>query len=132
MIRLTRETRILLATAPTDFRVGIDGLAARCRLVLEQDPRSGALIVFINRARTMIRALVYDGNGFWLMTKRLSRGRFDGWPTDGGTVSSVSAQQLTRLLQCEVSWQPVASPPSLALCAHSTMVSAQPSHYSGT
>ena len=134
MIRLTSETRILLAIAPADFRAGIDGMSARCRLVLEQDPRSGALIVFINRTHTMIRALVYDGNGFWLSTKRLSRGRFQGWPTDAGTVSSVSAQHLTRLLQFEASWQPVAapSPRSLAFCARSTRVSAQPSHYSDT
>jgi hypothetical protein len=31
MIHLTTYTQILLATDPADFRMGIDGLAARCR-----------------------------------------------------------------------------------------------------
>jgi transposase len=39
-------------------------------------PRSGTLFVFINRNKTMVRSLIYDGTGFWLMTKRLSKGRF--------------------------------------------------------
>jgi hypothetical protein len=36
----------------------------------------------------MVRALNYENNGFWLMTKRLSKEKFSGWPTanqcDGG------------------------------------------------
>ncbi len=31
MIHLTAQTPILIATAPADFRMGIDGLAALCR-----------------------------------------------------------------------------------------------------
>lgn len=107
MIRLTNESRILLAIAPADFRAGIDGMSARCRLVLEQDPKSGTIFCFTNRARTMVRALVYDGNGFWLMTKRLSRGTFQHWPRSEDALSTVSARELTRLLQCEAGWQPV-------------------------
>lgn len=103
MIRLTHESRILLAIAPADFRAGIDGMSARCRQVLEHDPSSGAIVVFINRAHTMIRALSYDGNGYWLMTKRLSRGTFKQWPRSTGALSQVSARELTRLIHCEAS-----------------------------
>jgi transposase len=103
MIRLTHQSRILLAIAPADFRAGIDGMGARCRQVLEHDPSSGAIVVFINRAHTMIRALSYDGTGYWLMTKRLSRGTFKHWPTTPGAMSPVSARELTQLLQCEAS-----------------------------
>jgi transposase len=103
VIRLTHESRILLAIAPADFRAGIDGMSARCRQVLEQDPSSGAIVVFINRAHTMIRALSYDGNGYWLMTKRLSRGTFEHWPRTAGAMSRVSAHELTRLIQCKAS-----------------------------
>ena len=78
MIRLTPSTSVMLAVAPIDFRRQIDGLAAHCRQALASDPMSGTWFVFINRAHTMIRVLVYDGSGFWLMTKRLSRGRFQG------------------------------------------------------
>lgn len=98
MILLTAQTRILLATSPADFRKGMDGLAAVCRLALEKEPRNGTYFVFINRSRTMIRILAYDGTGFWLMTKRLSRGRFGGWPTSDSPVSTVAAKQLRVLL----------------------------------
>jgi transposase len=103
MIRLTHESRILLAIAPADFRAGIDGMSARCRQVLEHDPSSGAIVVFINRAHTMIRALSYDGNGYWLMTKRLSRGTFQHWPRGADALSCVGARELTRLIQCDAS-----------------------------
>jgi len=75
---------------------------------LAQDPRDGTLYVFINRARTMIRALVYDQGGFWLMTKRLSAGRFTGWPVAGVAVSGATACEL-RVLLAGGSWS-VAQP----------------------
>jgi transposase len=101
MIRLTPSTTVMVAIAPIDFRRQIDGLAAHCRQALSSDPMSGAWFVFINRARTMIRVLVYDGTGFWLMTKRLSRGRFQGWPTSGGSLSPMAARALMQVLQAQ-------------------------------
>jgi transposase len=98
MIYLTATTPILIATAPTDFRAGIDGFVARCQHQLGQDPRSGTLYVFINRARTMVRILVYEQNGYWLMTKRLSKNRYRGWPKGPGPISALQAQQLRQLL----------------------------------
>ncbi len=97
MIHLTANTKILLATQPADFRQGIDGLAAVCKQRLACEPRSGTLFVFINRNKTMIRALVYEDNGFWLMTKRLSKGKFSGWPTDNKPVSAMAAKFLRQL-----------------------------------
>ena len=68
MIQITPHMRILVAIEPIDFRAGIDGLAAACRKRLEADPFSGALFVFRNRARTAIKVLVYDGQGFWVVS----------------------------------------------------------------
>jgi transposase len=80
MIQITPQMRILVAVEPADFRKGIDGLAQLCRAALRQDPFSGAIFVFRNRRATSVKALVYDGQGFWLCQKRLSRGRFRWWP----------------------------------------------------
>jgi transposase len=66
MVQLTPQSRLLLATAPVDFRKGIDGLAAVCRTVLGEQPLSGAIFVFRNRAATAIKLLCYDGQGYWL------------------------------------------------------------------
>ena len=98
MIHLTATTPIRLAREPADFRLGIDGLVARCQHHLQQDPRSGTLYVFINRRATMIRILAYDHNGYVLMTKRLSRGHFRGWPRSGEAVGGLQAVELRRLL----------------------------------
>ncbi|MCB1804031.1 MAG: IS66 family insertion sequence element accessory protein TnpB [Candidatus Competibacteraceae bacterium] len=103
MIHLTEQTVIMLATAPADFRCGIDGLAARVQR-LGGDPRSGCLFVFHNRAKTMIRILAYErqvseaGQGYWLISKRLSRGRFQHWPTAKSPLKPQAAHQLRQLL----------------------------------
>ncbi|MCP4117184.1 MAG: transposase [Desulfobacteraceae bacterium] len=38
---------------------------------------------FLNRRRTAIKILCYDGQGFWMCQKRLSQGRFKWWPEKG-------------------------------------------------
>jgi transposase len=101
MIRLTPSASVMIAVEPIDFRRQIDGLAAHCRQALAANPMSGTWFVFINRARTMIRVLVYDGSGFWLMTKRLSKGRFSGWPSGAGTLSPMAAKTLMQVLQTQ-------------------------------
>ena len=68
MIMLHADTPILLALQPVDFRLGIDGLVAVCKKRLSQQANNGTVFVFINRRKTMVRALSYDGSGFWLMT----------------------------------------------------------------
>lgn len=99
MIQLTAHMRIMVAIEPADFRKGIDGLARVCREQLRQDPFRGTLLVFRNRRATAVKILVYDGQGFWLCQKRLSRGRFRCWPhSSTGLVKALEAQQLAVLL----------------------------------
>ena len=81
VIQITPQMRILVAVEPADFRKGIDGLAQLCRTALERDPFSGTVFVFRSRSGKAIKLLVYDGQGFWLCQKRLSKGRFRFWPT---------------------------------------------------
>ncbi len=76
MIQITPQMRILLSVRAVDFRKGIDGLAAICCYVLGNDPFSGSVFVFRNHKATAIKALMYDGQGFWLCQKRLSKGTF--------------------------------------------------------
>lgn len=99
MIQVTPHMRVLVARDPLDFRTRIDGTAAACRKVLGQDPMSGTVFVFRNRAATMIRLLIYDGQGFWTATKRLSKGRFRYWCRAGATPGEpVAAHQLQTLI----------------------------------
>ncbi|MCP4115753.1 MAG: IS66 family insertion sequence element accessory protein TnpB [Desulfobacteraceae bacterium] len=99
MIQITPHMKILLAVEPVDFRKGIDGLAALCRTVLKSDPFSGCLFVFLNRRRTAIKILCYDGQGFWMCQKRLSQGRFKWWPEKGqGPDTPLDAHELQMLI----------------------------------
>jgi transposase len=99
MIQLIPQLRILLACRPIDFRNGIDGLAGLCKNALEEDPFSGALFVFRNRRGTALKLLCYDGLGYWLVTRRLSQGRLQWWPTETNErLHPLQAQQLSVLL----------------------------------
>lgn len=97
MIHLTSETPIMLAAKPVDFRQGIDGLAGLCEHVFKENPRSGTLFVFISRDAKKIKILAYEGNGYWLMTKRLSKGKFNR-PKAGEAISYYQAGELRKLL----------------------------------
>jgi transposase len=82
LIQITPQLRILVAIDAIDGRKGIDSLAQLCREKLAADPFSGCLFIFRSRSGKAIRILTYDGQGFWIATKRLSKGRFKWWPTD--------------------------------------------------
>ena len=100
MLYLTKDTQILLATKPVDFRKQIDGLIAFCEQTFIQDCRSGKLFVFINQKRTMVRVLCYEDNGYWLATKRLSKGRYSLWPSDKiNSCQKTLASDLMRILK---------------------------------
>jgi transposase len=98
MLQITPQMKILVAVAPADFRRGIDGLARLCREQLQQDPFTGAVFVFRNRRGTALKVLMYDGQGFWLCHKRLSRGHFPWWPTADVAGQRLAAHQLAVLL----------------------------------
>ena len=116
MIQLTPQMRVLVAVAAADFRRGIDGLAELCRGSLHEDPFTGAVFVFCNRRRTAVKLLVYDGQGFWLCHKRLSKGRFRFGPSSEGKASAaLEAHELQVLLfggdpgatKAAPTWRPV-------------------------
>ena len=122
MIQLTPQMRILVAIEPADFRKGIDGMAKVCKEALGQDPFGGTVFVFRNRRATAVKILVYDGQGFWLCHKRLSRGRFRWWPVRGcrsKVAKRLAAHQLQVLLsagnpagaQGAPDWRPVGPAP---------------------
>lgn len=92
MIQITPQMRVLVAVEAADFRRGIDGLGQLCRAVLQSDPFTGTLFVFRNRRRTAIKLLVYDGQGFWLCHKRLSKGTFRWWPSSASAECSAHLQ----------------------------------------
>lgn len=101
MLAVTPQMRVLVAIDPVDFRRGIDGLAQVVRELFAADPFSGCVFVFGNRAKTAVKLLVYDGQGYWLCHKRLSANRFRHWPSRLTNESgrALMAHELTVLLR---------------------------------
>lgn len=98
MIQIAPQMRILVAVESVDGRKGIDSLVRLCQDKLAADPFSGCVFIFRSRRATSIRLLAYDGQGFWLAQKRLSKGRFVWWPSGTGTAQALEAHQAQILL----------------------------------
>lgn len=123
MLQITPQMRVLVAVEPVDGRKGIDSLVSLCQQKLKGDPFSGIIFVFRTRSGTTIKALVYDGQGFWLAQKRLSQGRFRWWPTDDNATHQLEAHQAQVLLAAgdptvagAPVWRPVRIPPVAPTC----------------
>ncbi len=95
---ITMDGAYFLFCGAPQKRKGIDSLAQLCREKSNSDPFSGCLFIFRNRSARAIRILAYDGQGFWLSTKRLSKGRFRWWPTGAEAGRSLRAHQAQMLL----------------------------------
>ncbi len=76
MIGSTRRVSVYAFGAPADLRKGFDGLSGLVTGELDQDPLSGDLFLFVNRAQTLAKVLVWDGTGLCVYSKRLEQGRF--------------------------------------------------------
>lgn len=83
MLSLTSKTRVFAALGVTDMRKSYDTLAEQVRRVIGEDPLSGDVFVFCNKARNRIKLLCFDRGGYWLIARRLERGTF-AWPRERG------------------------------------------------
>ena len=98
MIHITAQMRVLVAIEPVDGRKGIDSLVRVCQGQLCEDPMTGCVFVFRSRRGTSIRLLSYDGQGYWLAQKRLSKGRFTWWPESSSAAKRLEAYEAQLLM----------------------------------
>lgn len=97
MIQVSPRDKIFIAIKPVDFRIGIDS-AIMITKKLDADPFAGAFFVFINKKKSSIKILAYDGQGMWLMHKRLSEGRFTWWPSSEDDLAEIDPKNFIILL----------------------------------
>jgi transposase len=98
MLSFPSSVRIFLALQPCDMRKSFDGLHAQVEHVLEGNVRSGALFVFSNKRRNLLKILYFDGNGLWILAKRLEQGAFT-WPQGDDEKIALSPRALALLLE---------------------------------
>lgn len=76
MLSIAAGTRIFVSAGATDMRKGFDGLQGIVTAVLEQDPLSGHLFLFVNGRRDKLKILYWDGDGLAIWYRRLEQGTF--------------------------------------------------------
>ena len=79
MIDLSKVRNYYIACGYTDLRLGIDGLAAVVTQQFGGHLDEESLFLFCGRRTDRIKALYWSGDGYILLYKRLSNGRFQ-WP----------------------------------------------------
>lgn len=90
---------IYIACGYTDLRYGIDGLATTVKEKFGLSPFSAnTIFLFCGRRSDRIKALVWEGDGFLLLYKRLEAGSFK-WPRKEDDLRNLTYEQFSRLLQ---------------------------------
>lgn len=78
--------RIFVSSKPIDLRVSFDRLAGIVRDAFGEDPRSGALFIFLNKSKDKCKILFFERSGYCLLYKRLDKGTFSIPPHPEGAV----------------------------------------------
>jgi len=81
MFALESSQRFFLFGEAVDMRKGFDGLSGLVRNSLDRDPLSGEVYIFLNRSRTLVKLLHWEGGGLVIYYKRLEKGIFQ--PPEG-------------------------------------------------
>ena len=97
MFRFAENLKVFLHRDPVDFRMGINSLSILVEQAMRLNPMDAALYVFGNRRRDRIKILLWGGNGFWLILKRLEDDRFT-WPDGDAGIVTLTIEQLHWLL----------------------------------
>lgn len=97
MFKDSRVERVVIACGRTDLRRGIDGLATLVRLNYGMNPLDGTLFLFCGSKLDRIKGLLFEGDGFCLVYKRLNDGVFQ-WPRSSEEARDISLEQFHRLM----------------------------------
>ena len=91
-------SRIYIAQGYTDLRLGIDRLAKKILGQFNLDPfQKNVLFLFCGRKSDRIKGLLWEGDVFLLIYKRLEDGKFM-WPRDEDEVRELTEEQLNWLM----------------------------------
>ena len=91
--------RAVILTGRTDLRRGIDGLVSLVRLNYGLDPLDkGTLFLFCGVKKDRIKGILYEGDGWVMVYKRLTLGRFM-WPKNPEEAMSLTWEEYDRLME---------------------------------
>ncbi len=90
--------KVFIATGYTDLRRGIDGLASIIKFQFHLDPfQKNILFLFCGKRTDRMKGLVWEGDGFLLLYKRLNIGAYS-WPRTKEEAMAITPEQFRRLM----------------------------------
>ena len=95
---ITVAERIYIVCGYTDMRKSIDGLAGIVQENHKLDVYSKSLFLFCGRSCDKMKALLWEDDGFVLLYKKLSGGRYR-WPRNPSEARELSKQEFRWLLE---------------------------------
>ena len=98
MLTLGLRPRVYLSRVATDMRCSFEGLSGRVKTIIQEDPLSGHLFMFLNRARNYTKVLYWDDGGYCIWSKRLERGTFEVPAGDGERVE-IDSNKLLLIIE---------------------------------
>lgn len=98
---------IFLVGGYTDMRKSIDGLSATLSQQFNANLFSSSLFLFCGRKRDRLKILLWQGDGFILLYKRLENGKFQ-WPRNNYELTKLTPQQYRWLMEGLAIHQPKA------------------------
>lgn len=98
MLAFPAAIRIYVAVRPVDMRKSFNGLWSAVSEQLREDPKSGAVYCFVNKDRTRVKLLYWDGTGVWVLAKRLEQGRFSWTAADDDRTKIALAPEALSML----------------------------------
>lgn len=91
--------KVIICTGKTDLRKGVPGLAAILRLHFDMNAaEEGTLFLFCGSSKRLIKGIIYEGDGYVLISKRLLNGDHFYWPKDPAEARNVTIDQYRKLL----------------------------------
>lgn len=91
--------KVIIVCGKTDLRRGADGLASVIRYNYGLEPlEEGTLFLFCGIRRDRMKAILWEGDGMLLLTKKLNHGSHFCWPRDSREARDISIEQYRRLL----------------------------------
>ena len=103
MLHLSAACKYYLYCGDADMRKGFDSLSGMVSQHMKLSALSGAVFIFVNKRRSQLKLLLWEGDVFSLYHKRLERGTYElpagSAPGDKTGSLNITPQQLQLILQ---------------------------------
>ena len=98
MLKNLSADQLFIVCGHTDMRKSIEGLAVLVQQQFRLNLFTSSAFLFCGRRRDRMKGLLWEGDGFLLLYKRLDNGRFQ-WPRNEQEVRNITREQFIWLTQ---------------------------------